>query len=79
MSSGQLNVTLPSDQNASGRTFDADEIKFLTEAIESGTLTSTKGTFVKQLESEFARHLGMKHAYACSSGSAALHVAGCRN
>ncbi len=75
MSSGQLNITLPSDQNSSGRTFDADEIKFITEAIESGTLTSTKGTFVKQLESEFARHLGMKHAYACSSGSAALHVA----
>ena len=75
MSSGQVSITLPSDQNSTGRTFDAEEIKLLTEAIESGTLTSTKGTFVKQLEAEFAKHLGMEQAHACSSGSAALHVA----
>ena len=43
-------MTLPSDQNATGRTFGAEEIEMLTAAIESGTLTSTKGTFVKQLE-----------------------------
>ena len=68
-------MTLPSDQNATGRTFGAEEIEMLTAAIESGTLTSTKGTFVKQLEAQFAERLGIKHAYACSSGSAALHVA----
>ena len=68
-------MALPSDQNATGRTFGAEEIEMLTAAIESGTLTSTKGTFVKQLEAQFAERLGIKHAYACSSGSAALHVA----
>ncbi len=68
-------MSLPSDQDASGRTLGSTEIKFLTEAIESGTLTSTKGTFVKQFEELFADKLGMRRAYACSSGTAALHVA----
>ena len=68
-------ISLPSDQDSSGRTLGSAEIKFLIEAIESGTLTSTKGTFVKQVEGLFADKLGMRQAYACSSGTAALHVA----
>jgi perosamine synthetase len=68
-------LTLPSDQDSSGRTLGAEEIQFLTEAIESGTLTSTKGTFVKQLEHRFADLVGVKYAYACASGSAAVHTA----
>ena len=68
-------IQLPSDQNASGRTFGDDELDFLKQALNSGTLTSTKGTFVKQFEASFAEKLGMKHAHACTSGSAALHVA----
>ena len=70
-----VKMTLPSDQNSTGRTFGKTEIEFITKALESGTLTSTKGTFVKQLEADFASLLGMEHAYACSSGTAALHVA----
>lgn len=72
-----LNPTLqlPSDQDNTGRTLGDEEIKALIEAVESGTLTSTKGTFVKQFETEFARRLGLAHGYACSSGSAALHTA----
>ncbi len=73
--SSDKKLTLPSDQNASGRTLGKEEIALLTEAIASGTLTSTKGTFVKQLEKDFAQLLGAKHAYACASGSAAIHVA----
>jgi dTDP-4-amino-4,6-dideoxygalactose transaminase len=38
-------------------------------------LTSTKGRFVKTFETEFARKLGTKHAYACASGTAAVHLA----
>jgi dTDP-4-amino-4,6-dideoxygalactose transaminase len=38
-------------------------------------LTSTKGAFVKQLEREFAAQIGVKYAYACASGSAAVHTA----
>lgn len=68
-------MTLPSDQDASGRTLGAEEIALLTKAIESGTLTSTKGVFVKRLEEEFARLLGVPHAHACASGTAALHTA----
>jgi perosamine synthetase len=68
-------LTLPSDQDASGRTLGESEIQLLSEAIRSGTLTSTKGTFVKQLEQNFAALIGVKYAYACASGSAAVHTA----
>ncbi len=36
--------TLPSDQDATGRSFGDDEMALLAEVIRSGTLTSTKGT-----------------------------------
>jgi dTDP-4-amino-4,6-dideoxygalactose transaminase len=68
-------LSLPSDQNASGRTLGDDEIALLSEAISSGTLTPTKGTFVKELERSWAETLGVGFAYACSSGTAAIHTA----
>ena len=68
-------IVLPSDQDATGRTLGETEIEFVTEAIRSGTLTSTKGRFVKDFETEFAQLLGAKHAVACASGSAAIHIA----
>lgn len=68
-------LQLPSDQDASGRTLGDEEIAALVAAIRSGTLTSTKGSFVKALEASFARWLGAKHVYACSSGTAAVHAA----
>lgn len=68
-------LTLPSDQEASGRTLGEEEIALVAEAIHSGTLTSTKGQFVKKLENRFAETLDVKHAYACTSGSAAIHLA----
>lgn len=71
----QKTITLPSDQDASGRTLGDEEIALVAEAIRSGTLTSTKGNFVKELEQKFADRLGVKHAYACASGTAAIHVA----
>lgn len=71
----QKTITLPSDQEASGRTLGDEEIALVSEAIRSGTLTSTKGNFVKELEEKFADRLGVKHAYACASGTAAIHVA----
>jgi perosamine synthetase len=70
-----LSVQLPSDQDASGRTFGAEEVDFLKAVLSSGTLTSTKGTMVRALENQFAEMLGVKYAYACSSGSAAVHSA----
>lgn len=68
-------MTLPSDQDISGRTFGDEEIAYVTEALRSGTLTTTKGKFGKQLESAFAAKLGAAYAYACTSGSAAIHIA----
>lgn len=67
--------TLPSDQEASGRTLGREEIALVAEAIRSGTLTSTKGRFVKTLERRFAEVLGIGHAHACASGTAAVHAA----
>ena len=67
--------TLPSDQNASGRTLGVAELENLAAALRSGTLTSTKGTFTKQFETDFARMVGADHGFACSSGTAAIHTA----
>ncbi len=68
-------MTLPSDQDATGRTLGDEEIAELTKAIRTGTLTSTKGDYVKTLEKKFAEMIGAKFAWACSSGSAAVHCA----
>ncbi len=68
-------MILPSDQDASGRTFGDEEIRYVTEALESGTLTTTKGKFGKLLEQRFAEMFGAKYAFACTSGSAAIHIA----
>ena len=68
-------LTLPSDQDATGRTLGEEELMLLAEAITSGTLTSTKGRFVKTLEERFAALYGTRAAYACASGTAAIHVA----
>ena len=68
-------MQLPSDVNSSGRTLGKEEIANLTEVIQSGTLTSTKGRFVKQFAAEFAEKYGFKHCSACSSGTAGLHTA----
>jgi perosamine synthetase len=68
-------LPLPSDQDASGRTLGEEEISLLAAAIRSGTLTSTKGVFVKQLENKWAELHKVRYAYACSHGSAAIHCA----
>ncbi len=52
-------LTLPSDQDASGRTLGDEELALLTEVIRSGTLTSTKGDFVRTLEGRFAHLVGV--------------------
>lgn len=68
-------ISLPSDQNTTGRSFGEEEIALLAEVIRSGTLFSVSGTMVKTLERRFAEALGVKYAYACASGTAAVHAA----
>jgi len=74
-SSTMKTISLPTDQNTSGRTLGQEELDLLAEAIGSGMLFSPKGQFVKALESKFAESLGIAHAYACTSGTAAIHIA----
>lgn len=66
---------LPSDVDKTGRNFGAEEIEFLQAVLDSGTLNSTKGQWVKRLESEFAKLYGFDYARAASSGTAAIHAA----
>ena len=68
-------IVLPSDQEASGRTLGQEELDLLTEVIGAGKLFAPKGKFVKELETRFAGLLGVDHAYACTSGTAAIHAA----
>jgi perosamine synthetase len=68
-------LPLPNDQDSTGRTLGAEEIAAVTEALQTGTLTSTKGKFVRTLETDFAAKLGSKHCHAANSGTMALHAA----
>jgi perosamine synthetase len=51
-----------------------NEEKYVTECIRTGWISS-KGKFVDQFEENFASYIGVKHAIAVSSGTAALHLA----
>src|SRR3954447_4560980 len=68
-------LALPSDQDASGRSLGDEELALLEQVVRSGVLTSTKGSQVPALEARFAEILGVSHATACSSGTAAVHAA----
>jgi dTDP-4-amino-4,6-dideoxygalactose transaminase len=47
---------------------------YLRECLESNYVSSV-GPFVERFEREFATAIGSRHAVACSSGTAALHLA----
>jgi perosamine synthetase len=68
-------LSLPSDQDASGRSFGEAELALLADVLKRGTLTSTRGTAVRALEQGFAELLGVRHAWACSSGTSGIHTA----
>jgi perosamine synthetase len=71
----KVTLSLPSDQDFTGRSLGEEEIALVSEALRSGTLTSTKGQFTKTLEESYAKLVGASHAYACSSGTSAIHAA----
>lgn len=66
---------LPSERDASGRDLGRPELEQLARVIASGTLNSTHGRAVRELEVAFARALSSGPAVACSSGTAAVHAA----
>jgi perosamine synthetase len=51
------------------------EKRYLNEVIDSDTLFFYFGTKVRDLERQFASLYGKKHCVACSSGTAAVHMA----
>jgi len=50
------------------------EWEYVKECLD-GEWVSSAGPFVDRFEREFATYVGSKHAVACSSGTASLHVA----
>jgi dTDP-4-amino-4,6-dideoxygalactose transaminase len=68
-------IRLPSDQDASGRSFGDEELAALAAVVTSGVLTATKGSQTRELERMLADTLGVEHVIALSSGSAAVHAA----
>ena len=58
----------------SSPTMHGDELKYLTEAIETNWV-STIGKNIDELERMIAEELGMKYAVALACGTAALHLA----
>ncbi|NDL56641.1 DegT/DnrJ/EryC1/StrS family aminotransferase [Phytoactinopolyspora mesophila] len=55
-------------------TLSGNEGRYLQECIDSGYVSSV-GPFVERFERGFAAVVGSRHAIACASGTAALHVA----
>ncbi|EWT07548.1 pyridoxal phosphate-dependent aminotransferase [Intrasporangium chromatireducens Q5-1] len=49
------------------------ERRYVLEAVESGFVSSV-GPFVAEFERRFAERVGAKHAVACSTGTAAIHI-----
>ncbi len=52
---------------------DESEIKNVVEVLKSGILTS--GEWVRKLEEEFAKYIGVKYAVATTNGTTALDIA----
>lgn len=51
-----------------------NELKYLTECIETGWISS-EGPFIKQFEEKFALYIGRKEGIAVANGSGALDIA----
>ncbi|WP_419993159.1 DegT/DnrJ/EryC1/StrS family aminotransferase [Streptomyces boninensis] len=66
---------LPTVLDPGGRTIGAEERAAVLRVLDSGVLCSTFGGEGRALEDEMARLYGRAAAVACSSGTAALHLA----
>ena len=73
MANGDLHF--PSVAEAAGRTLGDEEVAALRRVVESGMLAGVWGTEVPALEAAMAGLHGVPHAVACSSGTAAIHLA----
>jgi perosamine synthetase len=55
---------------------DGNELEYVTEAVRTHWVSSA-GKWVGEFEARFAEATGVPYAIACSSGTAALHLAAC--
>ena len=55
-------------------TLQGNELKYVTEAVQSGWISSA-GKFITELEEKFAAFCGVKYGVSCSNGTTALHLA----
>src|SRR5437899_8928223 len=53
---------------------DGNARQYIDECIATNFVSSV-GPFVERFEREFAAYVGSRHAVACASGTAAIHVA----
>lgn len=68
-------TVFPTNRDATGHRFGHEEREAVLRVLDSGMLNSTVGPETRALEGEFAAMLGVRHAIASSSGTAALHLA----
>ena len=68
-------LRVPTDRDASGRSFGDEELALLEEVIRSGSLNSNSGRMVRRFEEDFARYVGSRFCIACNSGSLAVQAA----
>ena len=66
---------IPTIKDRSGRLIGAEEREQVMEVLDSGTLAYIYGSKVRRFEERFAELIGVEHAVAVSSGTAALHTA----
>src|SRR3989338_4034626 len=53
---------------------DGNEEKYVLDALRSNWISSS-GKYLEQLEKKFSNYCGVEYGVACSSGTAALHLA----
>ena len=58
-----------------GNKFGEEELRELTDVVESGVMSRFGGTKVEQFEDKFAEIHGAKYGIASASGTASLHIA----
>src|SRR3954468_18972429 len=75
MTQNLTKIVLPSEGDRSGRSFGDEELALLKKVIDSGTLNCTKGTVVREFETQFAKWLGLPFCRTRTSAPAAVHAA----
>ena len=68
-------TAFPTVTDGSGRWLGEEELTLLRDVIERGCLNRYGGAMVSQFESEAAAWYGVPHVVACTSGTAAIHMA----